>query len=179
MDRRQKRTRNAILRAFSTLLERKRYEQISVQDIIEKADVGRSTFYAHFETKDALLKTLCDEVFEHIFEGETCEYPVNTGDLSETLAHILWHLRQRKGDVKGLLGSESGGLFQQYLKENLHVLFQRRQEAFHANVPEDFLLHHLVGAFSETVSWWVKRDMEDEPAKVAAYFMEVVETHET
>ena len=177
MDRRQKKTRSAILKAFSALLERRRYEQISVQDIIERADVGRSTFYAHFETKDALLKALCSDIFDHIFEGETCEYSSKNEGLKETLAHILWHLKEKQGDVKGLLGSESGELLMQYFKEYLYLLFQKRIGEFHTQAPEDFLLHHLVGAFAETVYWWVKRDMQDEPALVAGYFIDVIETH--
>lgn len=177
MDRRQKKTRNAIVKAFSALLEKRRYEQISVQDIIEKADVGRSTFYAHFETKDALLKALCGDVFNHIFEGEACDYPLDTGDLQGTLAHILWHLKERKADVKGLLRSESGGLLMRELKADLYIFFENRIGEFPANVPKDFLLHHLVGAFAETVSWWVKRDMADEPALVAGYFTSVIERH--
>ena len=73
MDRRQRKTREAIFNAFIVLLSKKHYNAITVGEIIEEADIGRATFYAHFETKDFLLKDLCAELFEHVFSVETKE----------------------------------------------------------------------------------------------------------
>ena len=63
MDRRQRKTREAIFAAFADLLAEKDFGQITVGEVITRADVGRATFYAHFETKEHLLQALCEELF--------------------------------------------------------------------------------------------------------------------
>ena len=67
MDRRQQKTRTAIFQAFRKLLEIKRFDHITVQEIIEEANVGRSTFYALFPTMDELLKAMCTDLFCQVF----------------------------------------------------------------------------------------------------------------
>lgn len=177
MDRRQRKTRQAIFTAFSELLETNRYEHITVQDIIDKADIGRSTFYAHFETKDTLLKAMCSDIFNHIFDKEICEFKENNSNLQSKLSHILWHLSSIKKDVCGILASNSSDLFMSYLKDNLTVLFKMYLKDFKTNVPEDFLLNYLVGSFAETIKWWIKNKTNLPSETVAEYFMQVIETH--
>ena len=55
LDPRVKRTRNLILEAFNGLLAEKGFESISVQDVTDRAQINRATFYAHFPDKYALL----------------------------------------------------------------------------------------------------------------------------
>lgn len=174
MDRRQRKSRKAIFDAFTVLLRAKRYEQITVQDIIDTADISRSTFYAHFETKDMLLKAMNSDIFDHIFSGDVCEYHDHGPHLQAKIAHILWHLQEQKSQVLGVLSCESGELFMQYFKERLYALFTLYQSEFPPTIPQDFLLNHLAGSLSEAVRWWARRDMADSPEQVAAYYMESI-----
>ncbi len=171
MDRRQKKTRAAIFRAFRTLLTQKRYEQITVQEILDEADVGRSTFYAHFETKDMLLKAMCSEIFDHIFTGSLCDYHEDGDTLHAKLSHILWHLYEQKADVLAVLSSDSGELFLQYFKQQLGGVFRLYLQDFPSDIPQEYLLCHLVGSFTETVRWCIGSGMAIPPETMAGYFL--------
>ena len=101
MDRRQQKTRDAIFRAFTELLSKKSYTKITVQEIINEANIGRSTFYAHFETRDELLKELCTDLFTHVFSQtlsseHTHDFSASAGDPGAMIVHILYHLRDNR-----------------------------------------------------------------------------------
>src|SRR6202012_5392571 len=57
MDRRVRRTRDLLHRALLDLIAEKGYPHITVQDILDRADVGRSTFYTHYRDKEDLLRS--------------------------------------------------------------------------------------------------------------------------
>ena len=177
MDRRQRKTREAIFSAFSELIRKRRYESITVQDIIDRADIGRSTFYSHFETKDSLLKAICYDIFEHIIEGEKCDYPDETLTLLSRLTHILWHFEGKKNDIRGILASQSCETFMKYLRDYLNEIFTMHAEDFHADVPTEYLKNHLTGSFCETVRWWIQEAPDTAPDKIAEFYLAVTETH--
>ncbi|MFC9998001.1 TetR/AcrR family transcriptional regulator [Nocardia sp. NPDC127526] len=74
MDRRVRRTRMALHIALIELMKERSYARITVQDIIDRADVGRSTFYAHYRDKDDLLVVSCTEHVREVISTELAAY---------------------------------------------------------------------------------------------------------
>lgn len=184
MDRRQKKTREAIFKAFTTLLSEKNYNQISVQEIIDAADIGRTTFYAHFETKDFLLKELCEELFDHIIDTAMGlphgHYHYSCGNANDSVfLHLLRHLQEDDRNILELLSSQNNEMFLRYFKSNLKklILSQYADKGLLQNskLPEDYLVNHISSAFVETVSWWLSRKMVESPEVITEYFLATIE----
>ena len=180
MDRRQRKTREAILSAFTELLSKKKYDKITVGEIIERADVGRATFYAHFETKDFLLKALCEELFCHIFDVSSGDIGVHRHIFScdshdPIYSHLLHHLAENDHNILRLLSSDNNEIFIKYFKENLRELIKKSNtlKVKGGNVPESFRINHLAATFVEAVIWWIDGGMKEPAEKIAEYFTAV------
>lgn len=180
MDRRIQKTRESIFNAFSSLLEHNGYSKITVQDIIDKANIGRSTFYSHFETKDDLLKALCSDIFDHIFSEDlisesTHDFSSVNNDLEAKITHILYHLKDSKRNIKGILSCESGELFLRVFKTYSEQLFIRSITNDGLDgIPKEYVVNHIVGSFVETVKWWIQNDMAQSPEELTRYFFTVI-----
>jgi AcrR family transcriptional regulator len=116
-DRRTARTRGAILSAFIALVLERRYETIRVGDIVDKADVGRSTFYEHFRSKDDLLRQSMDGllgiVADAVLPGS------DEARLSFAVAHF-WENRRLARAVLGLpLGASVRRQLESLIEERL------------------------------------------------------------
>ena len=175
MDRRQQKTRKAIFQAFTNLLEKKTFSNITVQEIIDEADIGRSTFYSHFETKDDLLKALCTEIFDHVFSEElikekTHDFSCKDTGMKGKVTHILYHLYDSRVYLRGILFCESGEIFMQYFREYLTRVFDDALVRSPDSIPRDYLLHHTVCDFAETVRWWLKNEKYT-PEQIGDFYM--------
>ena len=181
MDRRQKKTREAIFRAFTSLLAERNYSSISVQDILDLANVGRTTFYAHFETKDYLLRDLCEELFSHIIDT-ALGHPSGTYENctlcdDSAFLHLLRHLKTNDRGIGDLLSSENNEIFLRYFKENLKKLIRSehgKNPQTNHNLPEDFVANHVSSSFVETVNWWISSGMRESAEVVCEYFLTAV-----
>ena len=183
MDRRQRKTREAIFNAFISLLSKKNFEHITVREIIESADIGRATFYAHFETKDFLLKELCEELFCHIFDATMdeknehrhifdCEAP------SSVFLHLVLHLQKNDNNILELLSCKNNELFLRYFKTNLIQLVKSQLPLFAAekrdDLPESFWINHISSTFVETIRWWIDNGKKESPETITEYFFSVL-----
>ncbi len=179
MDRRQRKTRQAIFTAFSQLLNEKDFSKITVAEIIERADVGRATFYSHFETKDFLLKELCHELFCHIFDaaGERESEHQHIFECSapqSEFIHLFSHLRKNDNNVLDLLSSPNNHLFLQYFKSGLVLLVKSKLDLFEKRksdkLPDSFWINHISATFVETLEWWIENGMKESEEEVCEYF---------
>ena len=184
MDRRQRKSREAIIASFINLLSHKSFSQITVADIIGSADVGRATFYAHFETKDYLLRELCRELFCHISdlaqEEDSDHKHIFTCNTDEPVfLHLLRHLTKNDNRILDLLSGQNNELFLSYFKTELVKLTEISLDSFSLKskreLPKDYLVNHIACTFVETVNWWIREKMAKSPEEIYSYFLIAVE----
>ena len=182
MDRRRQKTRKAVFAAFEELVSNKRYTQITVRDIIDRADIGRSTFYAHFEAKDSVLDAICTDLFSHIFDenpGREADHDFSQSrnTLRERLTHILFHLMEDQKRFGRLFSGESADLFWDYFRrwfeKELGNEIRDKMESKSLSVPEKLYTGLYSGTFIETVKWWFADGCRDTPEQVERYFEDI------
>ena len=183
MDRRQRKTREAIFKAFCSLLKKKSYDKITVGEIIEVADIGRATFYSHFETKDYLLKELCTELFCHIFDSingnnSNHRHIFECDEQNSVFAHLFSHFKKNDNNILELLSSQNNGVFLKYFEENLSVFIQSQFDDFKSTMPDgiprDFWINHISSTFTHTLKWWVHNGMKQSVNTIDEYFLKAI-----
>ncbi|MGJ0023166.1 TetR/AcrR family transcriptional regulator [Streptococcus didelphis] len=151
MNRQIQKTKSAIYNAFIQLLQEHDYSQITVQDIISLANVGRTTFYSHYESKEVLLKELCEELFHHLFQQK------RNITLKEYLVHILKHFEQNINSIATLLLSNDPYFLLRFRSELEHDVYPKLRQDYIVSkqLSEEFIMQFVLSSFIETVKWWL------------------------
>ena len=170
-DRRVSKTKKAIYQAFLQLLNDKGYDATTVQDIIDLADVGRSTFYCHYESKELLLDELCRYLFHHLFERE------GHFTTEDYLAHIFLHFQKNQDHVTSLLFSKNDYFLRQLHKELEHHVYSVMADDLkesHPSLPTSYLQHLIVSNFIETLTWWLKKGQDFTEQEVVQFYLDLL-----
>ena len=178
-DRRIKRTKQALHQALMDLILEKRYDKITVQDIIDRANVGRSTFYAHFLDKEDLLvkgfAVFSQELNDHLQTSE------HEGEEEHHVLHSLIFFRHANIHhelYRAMLEGGGGDVLMEaarsHLKEDIENHLDRLMpEAVASEVPMPVITSFLAGAMLSVLVWWLDAERPYSPEEVNCMFQQL------
>lgn len=173
--RRIRKTKAAIFRAFDALMQEKRYANISIQNIIDRADIGRTTFYAHYATKDELLESYINHVFD-VLIVENNGLDAEGLDGLIPIEHIFTHLQGHSPMLRNILNSDSGELLFQRAESYWRTKLQSYDIGAESmnRVPQNLRINHIVTSAIGMIKWWSKNDMPYSPQEMERFWKQLV-----
>jgi AcrR family transcriptional regulator len=170
-DRRVLRTRNALGDSLVALLQERDFEQITVQDVLDRAGVGRSTFYVHYRDKNDLFLSDVEDFFEMCSSllSRNNSRPERLLPVQEVFTHIR-EMREfyaavvRSGKINDvqILGR---GFFARSIEERLQAAGLKME-----SVQRSAKAHALAGSFFSLFNWWVDKGMKADPKEMDTLF---------
>jgi len=176
-DRRSQRTQQSLMDALISLLAGKHYDEISINDIIERANVGRSTFYAHYQTKDDLLKSGFERVLDMLIQN------ISFGEADQDLRLDTTSLfRHAQGHYEIYRTLVWGSGFELLTKDGHEALSTKFQESFtrflsgkpEPAIPLTVLAYALAGTLLILLKWWLDNKMPYSPEYMDEIFQLLV-----
>jgi len=168
-DRRVQRTRKLLQDALVALILEQGYAAVTVQAIIDRANIGRSTFYAHFQDTESLLLSTFEWLWED-FERYFATQP-NTAERPpwELTLRLFQHVHQQQRFYKALLSEKAGVAAMGKVNQTLTLRIGAHLGAFAPHAPP--LMRELVAHFSihgliALLTWWLDNDLPFSPAEM-------------
>ncbi len=168
MDRRVQRTRRLIQDALIELILEKGYEAVTIQDILDRADVGRSTFYAHYTDKDDLLRSRFETLLNAFDEHVQSIVDLNSGLPTSAAASanlplmILKYVEHEHLLFKALLGKNGGTSHVTFLQNHLlkftRIILQTITRAKLSSQQLEIVAQYMTNSYLSLLVWWVDND---------------------
>jgi AcrR family transcriptional regulator len=167
-DRRSQRTRHLLSAALVELIREKDYNTITVSDIIERANVGRSTFYAHYRDKDDLFVGELDRVIELLSQRipgqEEIPFFPSLG--------LFRHVGEEYELYKALLWTPGIDLLIKHMQKSLsqRIVQGLEKSGREYEVPLPILATFIAGSFLSLLKWWLENKMIYSPEEMDKIF---------
>jgi AcrR family transcriptional regulator len=176
IDRRVARTRASLQRAHLALIVEKGYEPVTVEDICAAADVGRSTFYAHYPNKEALhrggIETLRRDLTAHQVSAARGADAARRDALAFSRP-MFEHARDHLDLYRALAGGGGGGAIEdirRMISEVLRAELPVEASSAVAAPPREFAVRFLAGAFMSVLTWWLDGGAKETPEEMDMMF---------
>ena len=176
-DRRVRRTRRALRAAMLDLMEEKGYDQVTVEELTDRADIGRTTFYLHYSAKQDLLLEQFGELLDQLVV-QLSQIPLSAwgqeGDLKSVDDHPnrpICMIFQHAADNKDLYQIVLRGEGVDQASERLQVIMTNAVNTFLSHklgqedeqialkIPIDLLGNYFAGAMLGVIKWWLEAEM--------------------
>ena len=176
-DRRVLRTREALSSALVDLMLARRFDDISVQQVLDRAGVGRATFYAHFRNKHDLLLSDAERFFgaleRHFLERAGASRRV--APVAELFSHVVEYLRFHRALEESSLREPVYDL----LTGHLSRIIERRvaevcPESHGGTLPRAATARLFAAALVEMMRWWLDHGARPDASEMDAHFHEIV-----
>jgi AcrR family transcriptional regulator len=156
--------------ALISLLHSRPWDDLSVQDICERADVGRSTFYVHFTDKEELLLAGFDDL-----RAMLRSLPGNRAGATplQFARSMLEHAHENRRLFSALVGKRSGQVVIRQFRALVVELVREDFEVLPAGPRRDVAVHYVAGAFLELLSWSLEQQRPVEVAELDRLFNEM------
>jgi AcrR family transcriptional regulator len=175
IDRRSRRTRQALHQALIHLIVERGYDEITVADIAEAADTGRSTFYAHFTDKDDLLRSAGSYLKQVLIKEH--EASATGSDRPEDRffgfsGFMTAHLYEQRVIFHALMRGQGGPIFLEMIRDVLCEIVRKELPATTASdaLEREVAVQFIVGGYITVVTWWLRSGARQEPDAVEAAF---------
>jgi AcrR family transcriptional regulator len=173
-DRRVRRTRRILGEALLSLILEKSFERITVQDILDRSDVGRSTFYAHYRDKEALLLAGFDTMRAELRRDLDAMKPGVPPDPTSPAAVIFDHAYRHRRIYQALCGRQGGNVVHRHLHRLIGDLLREHLRphlaAVGSDLPVDVVAEFYTSAALGLLIWWVNHDYPHSPAELAGMY---------
>ncbi len=174
IDRRIQRSRQAIRQAMIELALERGYANISVQDILDRANVGRSTFYAHFRDKEDIFIAEFDRIFAEFQHRYGASTPLDAARARQLSLFICEHIQANRPLFKALWGKQGGQIVGRHAEKIFGLMARDALAGRQTPVPPEALAHHIVHAFIALLEWWVDQDEPYTAAQINALYWQLV-----
>ena len=177
-DRRTQRTRRRLSGALVELVEEKRFDDITVQNVIERADVGRATFYSHFRDKEDLFDQQWEQF--NLMLAQKIDWDKAGKDSFVPVASFFQHLQEVQPFYRGLVRSRKiDAIFKsgiEYLTHHIETALNQRLKlgARPVDVPIPILSNYLASEFFALLKWWLDAGMPYPPESMDKIFHNLV-----
>ena len=169
-DRRIQRTREALYQALMSLVLEMPYDDVTVQHILDRANVGRSTFYTHFKDKDDLLVSGTDTL-RTLLGGHR-----KSGDPIAFSRAMFEHVNEYRKQYRALVNTPVWPRVRQRIQDVLADLVRREYKPRRTKVPPELVVHYVASTFMSVLQWWIDRRTGMSPAELDQLFRGLVTT---